>query len=477
MNGLVVYEELEAQVPQMREYLARRNHMSVLVLRAEELDEQSLAGADAVAVEWAQRRAFLRAARRYLDRLDVVFFQGSFIYGLEDRDTLTRLMHKAVSSGNWAHAKAWNELLQILDVAERRVVLSSLPTGLQLETTDVCNARCIMCSHAYMPGSGADLLDSGVLEHISDVLPFVRTMVLHGNGEPFLNPKIPRYLDEIAVYGAQFITNTNLSVLTDAILEHLSQHFVQLNVSCDGDSRNLYEGIRVGLNFDRFVANARRVRESCPNLTMSMQVVVMRQNLDHLCGIVTLANELGFDEVVFNQLCTDSRNHNLGDAPYLFGDRLRAGLDAAEREGERCGIRVVSMGASDTNDEGSESQPVDSSTLGVHSVGEEECRLPGAQRGNWRCNGVFDWLVGQPYVNLRGDIAPCCIKQMTALGNVFDESFATIWNNEEYQKLRSIFYEHRMPSMCRGCDFVLHDMLDYLNAPGLPGEYGRKGPR
>ena len=64
-------------------------------------------------------------------------------------------------------------------------------------------------------------------------------------------------------------TNTNLSILTDNIVRMINEAFVNIRVSCDGCSKDIYEGIRRELSFDRLVANLEKLRDECPNVSKS----------------------------------------------------------------------------------------------------------------------------------------------------------------------------------------------------------------
>ena len=77
-----------------------------------------------------------------------------------------------------------------LEVCGRNSVLHSFPAHLQLEHTTYCNARCIMCDHYVSHNRNAKHLELATVSRLSPVLPYVSLIVMHGNGEPFLNPNI-----------------------------------------------------------------------------------------------------------------------------------------------------------------------------------------------------------------------------------------------------------------------------------------------
>ena len=68
---------------------------------------------------------------------------------LHDRDCLRRLQERLMNEGDWIGVKIINKIFIELDAQEKCTVLSSYPINLQIEHTNICNAKCIMCSHCF----------------------------------------------------------------------------------------------------------------------------------------------------------------------------------------------------------------------------------------------------------------------------------------------------------------------------------------
>ena len=72
----------------------------------------------------------------------------------------------------------------------RGTTVSAPPRELYIETTNRCNLRCRTCPQYFgMPEDSADLTPDGVRRILSQ-FPAVRRVVLHGIGEPLLNPDL-----------------------------------------------------------------------------------------------------------------------------------------------------------------------------------------------------------------------------------------------------------------------------------------------
>lgn len=439
MTGLLVYSD-EKKAAQIQE--AVKHLCSFEPVPFDAFSPAMLENHDYIMADWKLKDELFDCLYGKMN-LGIGFFHELFMSDIDDVEGLLETEKKARAQHRWDICKGINSFLIYGDIIRKRLILNGKPSRIQIETTDLCNARCIMCSHAYNRGTGTDILESGIIPRIEPILPYVKTIVLHGNGEPFLKKNLTQYLRQFSEYHISFITNTNLSIVNDEILHALRSYFIELNVSCDAHEKELYEMIREGLKFDTFVENVKRVRKACPDLLMKMNVVVMRQNLPHLSEIVRFAAELGFDEVIFNQLCVDAKNNNLEDDPYLYPNLYMGNIEKAVQEAEKSKIviRFPQLTALETD--------TDPDSQATHS----SCAV---------FRGICDWLVESPYINLQGDVAFCCMNQTKILGNIFRDDMERIWNNSAYQRLRGDFHNARLNIWCQGCDFMLQDRLQYL---------------
>lgn len=444
MRGAVVYLFNAKRAKEVQHSFSESNGFVFDLIQYSETEKIRFSTISCIVVEWELRDDLLFALMELNSDTRIVFYNEKFISDIDDTAALKGTLETALTSNNYALCKSINELLRFGDILRRRSELQSLPADLQIETTDLCNAKCIMCTHVYDYGSGTDILETGLIDRIKPILPFVKTIILHGNGEPFIVRNIEEYLAQLSTYGIQFVTNTNLSVLSEGILRHLNSDFVELNVSCDGYDKESYESVRCGLCFENFVSNCRIVREKCPNLNMKMNVVVMRKNMEYLDRIAEFAHELGFQEVVFNQLCTDERLENAKEDPYLYRKDYVRAIQAVRTTAKRLNIVVQIPDISVDVDTGCS---CDESTQ-PHFI------------------GVCDWLAGRAFINLQGNLAICCMNQKMIVGNVFNQDIREIWNSEQYVALRKSFFAGEIPLCCAGCDFLVHNRLRFFTMCG-----------
>lgn len=434
---LIVYNENYFWAERIQRQEINRGYKDFKVLHIDKLSNEDMNVAEYIYAEWGLGEILLKGYWEIIKEKPMGFYNESLFSDIDDCKELIHIMGEAIENKNWKLCKSINEFLKYSDLIRKRTQIRCYPSKIQIESTDLCNARCIMCSHAYSSGSGVDLFETGILEKIKDIYPFLKEVVLHGNGEPFLKKEIVPYLKMLSGYGIRFIANTNLSIITDEVLEIIKNDFIELNISCDAPYKFLYEDIRRGLSFDTFVKNVVRVRKHCPKLNMKLNIVVMRQNIPYLEDIVSFASKMGFNEVVFNILCVDIKNNNLQDSPLLYINEYLSSIKKAIKTGNDKCIKVTSFCLEDEN--------------------EEKCSEVKKQN-----NGICDWAIEGLYIDLRGQVGICCINQNVKMGNLYNADFLDIWNGDSYRNLRLKFYSGEIPEYCYGCDFILQNRLKYM---------------
>ena len=161
-----------------------------------------------------------------------------------------------------------------------------------------------------------------------------------GFGEPFLHPDILRFIRLYHSYGIRLTATTNGSVMTEELAEMIHKAFYSITVSCDACTKETFESIRGGLDFEKFKENVRLLRSFGKKLPMRMSTVAMRQNLHELPGIVRLAAELGFDLIIISDITTQELMRNLGDSIKCFPAAASHYLLEAEKAAKECGIQI-----------------------------------------------------------------------------------------------------------------------------------------
>ncbi|GAG29682.1 unnamed protein product, partial [marine sediment metagenome] len=162
------------------------------------------------------------------------------------------------------------------------------PLHVDIEVTDACNLRCIMCVH----GTGTKI-ETGSMDP-----DFAKEMIrqsadggayslkFNWRGEPALYrhlPQLIRFAKENGIREVQLNTN-GLPFTPGTISEYLDSGLDRIIISVDGNSKETYEKIRIGGDFNRLVRNIESFVQQKRDRMQSkpfvrVQLVRMQENL------------------------------------------------------------------------------------------------------------------------------------------------------------------------------------------------------
>jgi sulfatase maturation enzyme AslB (radical SAM superfamily) len=120
---------------------------------------------------------------------------------------------KTRGSGTAMSAKgiSWGMRLWLFFPARLRALLRAwynppyYPVTAQIEQTNRCNLKCVMCAHGHVPPDPAPDMTLETFQRLMDELPTVKTLHLQGLGEPMLNrdtPAMVEYAQSKEVFGS-----------------------------------------------------------------------------------------------------------------------------------------------------------------------------------------------------------------------------------------------------------------------------------
>jgi radical SAM protein with 4Fe4S-binding SPASM domain len=325
--------------------------------------------------------------------------------------------------------------------ALRPSVAAELPSTLYLETTNRCNSKCQTCIRTFTALEPPMDLTLENLVRIVDQHPTLKRAVLHGIGEPLLNPHLFAMIDVLKRRGVAVTFNSDAISLTDAKIDRLLESAPdEYRVSMDAATAETYAKIRGVPQFERVVANVgrliarqREVQTALPKV--SLWFTGIRANIHELPDFIRLAHRIGVPEVYLQRLVFYETG--LATREQSLHGTLEATVAEAVNEAERlCGQYGITFHASGAG------PPRDSLAPTTGPRPWSGCQRP--------------WTVS--YVTANGNVLPCCIAPWTAkdykgaiLGNAFEEPLEEIWNGDRYRAFRTAFESDNPPEPCRGC--------------------------
>lgn len=318
--------------------------------------------------------------------------------------------------------------------------LGALPEELYLEVTNRCNLKCATCPQSWgMSEESADLTPETARSLLAQ-LPSVRRVVLHGIGEPTLNPRLTEIIAIVKERRAYALFNTNGLLLRGRLLEQLvGSGLDEVRISVDAATPETYRLVRGADMFSRVIANARALNDTKTRLgasspRVSLWMTGLKSNIRELPDLIRVAADAGITEVYIQRLVFSGRNLARSDEA-LFGQ-----MGAQEVEGLRSAQRIaLELGV--TLRGSSEAMPAETAPATTDRPWSA-CRRP----------------TSLMYITANGNVLPCCIAPFTdapygslILGNTGRKSLEEIWNGEQYGEWRSKMQSDEPPEACRGC--------------------------
>lgn len=155
--------------------------------------------------------------------------------------------------------------------------LLRFPKYLEIETVNVCNARCPFCTiddwDRHSPAMKMDLfhkIADEIIEHRHEI----RRVSLYRDGEPLLDKKLPERIAYLKAGEVPCVAiSTNVSLLNETrATEILSAGIDQVILSVDSLRKETFEKMRAGLNFETVRDNAIRFIELRDQLRPDTQI-------------------------------------------------------------------------------------------------------------------------------------------------------------------------------------------------------------
>jgi radical SAM protein with 4Fe4S-binding SPASM domain len=304
-----------------------------------------------------------------------------------------------------------------------------------MDQNNKCNLRCQMCGFSDprvatlakydLPRWAYDRIAAELFPHANYVCLSILT-------EPFMTRDFPERLTALREYDVPFsdvITNGTL-MSEEAIAMILDSQLTRLIVSIDGGTKEIFEAVRIGANFERVIANftllrTRRRERGATLPRLRVNHVLSELNIDHFDAFLSVMESLEAEEVAVRTVSRMSEAAIQESSDPVFWEKVRSARVKLAAFCERTGI----VDAAFLRDRHS---MIDLFT----DTGEKLiCRTP--------------WTTIAVHPN--GDVYPCMAWSRPPIGNLTTQSFDDIWNSAAFNALRDEF-ERVQPGLdCLNC--------------------------
>ena len=331
--------------------------------------------------------------------------------------------------------------MSTLEMPSLRGPVAALPQEVYFEVTNRCNLLCETCPRTHNELEPPADLDFARMVEIADELPVIRRALLHGVGEPLLNPELPEMVAYFAGRGAHVVFNTNGILLDERRGDAVTAAGLsELRVSFDAATPETFKVVRGADVLPKILRNVaaftkRRAELDGTGPSVSIWATALQENLHELPDLVRLAADLGVFRVHLQRLVFNGTGLAVAEQS-VFRDlskRQEEILAACRDAAAQVGVDLGGSGGTDGD--------------GAFGGGaQDELAWQGCRR---------PWKV--LYVTAQGTVMPCCMAPFAttdipaiSLGNVA-EGVGKVWNGPAMRTFRTRHQSADPPVPCAPC--------------------------
>jgi radical SAM protein with 4Fe4S-binding SPASM domain len=271
------------------------------------------------------------------------------------------------------------------------------PKKVIIENTNACNAHCVFCAHDSLTRK-IGFMDFSLFRKIIDNCANlkVKEVAIYRLGEPLLDPDFSEKVAYAKKAGIELVsTNTNASLLTEeTAIKVLDSGLDVIYISLDGNSKEVYEKIRKGLDYNVVEKNIRR--------------------------FIELRNSRNREKpaIVFSFCCIDENKHQVKDFIRTWNGHGQIWISNIHNWSGKAKVKTKNS---------------------VSIKRTDPCRI----------------LWTELIVSWDGKVPLCCIDydDKLIMGDLKNESISDVWGGEKYKKNRKIHMDgdfNKIP-LCESC--------------------------
>ncbi len=271
------------------------------------------------------------------------------------------------------------------------------PLRMGVELTNNCNLECIMCPRGGMSRKIGNMDIAAFKRVIDQGKQGLEMVSLQDAGESTLNPGLAEMIRYCKKNGVRTLLSTNATLLRGKLAEDLvSSGLDYIIFALDGATKETYEKIRIGADYDAVVSNIKNFitekKRRNVRLFCTLQCIYMDDTEKEIRQFVRMWNIPGVDAVRIRQ--------------------ITHGVDTGDPK--------------------------------QNKYSNIDYKLP--------CY----WLWSDPYVKWDGTVVPCCqdVNADYVLGNIIDKPMSEIWNCQKMQDLRNMHLKGGigLVPLCKNCN-------------------------
>jgi MoaA/NifB/PqqE/SkfB family radical SAM enzyme len=323
-----------------------------------------------------------------------------------------------------------NKELNTSEIKGGKIILSSKLTSLICSLTNRCNLHCIMCDTWRTPWE----IPKNTYKEVHSLLPYLEHAIWLG-GEVFLSEYFGELLEETKKYPhLKQRINTNGIFITDEWAEKLFQNNVELIYSIDGATKETYEYVRKGADFEGLIRSINAVRNikkkyGGEKFSLRMNAVIMKSNYKEIEKLVDFAREHDFDLVQLMPIAGEDTEEHIFSSKFRDEGILKYIDSAARSAQEKARLYDIEF----------------LNSLPAFGNSTRESEPCDAEKDN---RGLFCYLPWQQIlIYPDGNVRFGCFCD-EPIGNVLENTLEEIWNSDKAREYRQRIISNDYKGIC-----------------------------
>ena len=352
-----------------------------------------------------------------------------------------------------------NKALNEYEISKRKEVLESKPRAMIGMIMNKCNISCRICDIWSRPKWQEP---DRILKEIVDLLPYMEDICWQG-GEVFYMKEFNSMLAEgVKCKNLNQVIFTNGLLLDETNLGIIAKGNVELVLSIDGASKETYEYIRRGANFETLCKKLELIKEvrksTGAKINTYYNPVICKTNYKEILDMIEFAHKYEFTAITLNPIRGIPEENIFEPIDEKAFEFMRRVIPIAEAKSKEYGIRFnnwmpidcgckeisfkhSSLADNIENNKKEESLKVENNVKeSIHVFNNKENK----KNNRMICYAPWQRLL----LDNDGQVRPYAICTKW-IGHTKDYSLAQMWNNEAMQMYRRKIANNNFMDLCQ----------------------------
>lgn len=300
-------------------------------------------------------------------------------------------------------------------------ILPKSPKTIQIEITNVCNLNCRMCPRRFLNVEEKHM-NFEVFKKVINNSKGAKEIILTGWGEPLSYPYISQAVKYCRESGFKTRLTTNGVLLTNELAEKLiAAGLDEITFSLESLAFDSDDFGHIVKNQAENIENLAR-KKNRPEIII--QTTIRKGKEQDIFELINFAKKINAKSVnlvrIYNKL-----NPELGRPDFKEEKKI---VRKAVNFGDKSGVVVSCF---------------------QHSLGRGFFRFifkiikSSLHRKEKFCSKLFTDV----YINIKGELTPCCVLRNYKIGSLLEEPISDLWENIKFQSFRK-----NWKNVCQKCD-------------------------